>query len=68
MCGDECESVIHVLWECLAYKVKREGFMVKLRAILGEPFKDFEALDNIEKASLCQVVSFTQRISMLCLL
>ena len=28
-----------------------QGFMVKLRAILGEAFKDFEALDNIEKAS-----------------
>ena len=25
--------------------------MVKLRAILGEAFKDFEALENIEKAS-----------------
>ena len=25
--------------------------MVKLRAILGEAFNDFEALDNIEKAS-----------------
>ena len=52
MRGDECESVVHVLWECPVYKDKREGFMVKLRAILGEAFKDFEALDNIEKASL----------------
>ena len=50
LCGDECESVVHVLWECPVYKDKREGFMVKLRAILGEAFKDFEALDNIEKA------------------
>ena len=51
LCGYECESVVHVLWESLAYKDKREGFMVKLRAILGEAFNDFEALDNIEKAS-----------------
>ena len=51
MCGDECESVVHVLWECPAYKDKREGFMVKLRTILGEAFKDSEALDNSEKAS-----------------
>ena len=41
-----CGNVLHV------YKDKREGFMVKLiRAILGEAFKDFETLDNIEKAS-----------------
>ena len=33
LCGDECESVVHVSWECPAYKDKREGFMVKLRAI-----------------------------------
>ena len=51
MCGDECESVFDVLWECFVYKDKREGFMVKLRAVLGEAFKDFEALDNIDKAS-----------------
>ena len=44
LCGDECESVVHVLWERPAY---REEFMVKLRTILGEAFKDFEALDNI---------------------
>ena len=23
--GDECESVVHVLWECPVYKVKRVG-------------------------------------------
>ena len=28
--------------------------MVKLRAILGEAFKDFEALNNIEKASFVE--------------
>ena len=28
-----------------------EEFMVKLRATLGEAFKDFKALDNIERAS-----------------
>ena len=25
LCGDECESVVHVLWDCPAYKGKREG-------------------------------------------
>ena len=29
----------------------REEFMIKLRSTLGEAFKDFEALDNIERAS-----------------
>ena len=29
----------------------RDELMVKLRATLGEAFKDFEALDNIERAS-----------------
>ena len=28
-----------------------EGFMDKLGAILGETFKDFKAMDNIEKVS-----------------
>ena len=51
LCGDECESVVHVLWECPAYKDSREEFMIKLRSTLGEAFKYFEALDNIERAS-----------------
>ena len=38
--GDECGSVVHVLWECPAYKDSREEFV-----------KDVEALDNIDKAS-----------------
>ena len=44
-------SVVHVLWECPAYKDCRERFLAKLRSTLGEAFKDFEALDNIERAS-----------------
>ena len=27
LCGPECESVVHVLWECPAYNDKREGFI-----------------------------------------
>ena len=68
LCGDECESVVHILWECPVYKDKRDGFMVILRDILEEAFKDFEALENIKKLLLCLVVSFGQKISMLCLL
>ena len=53
LCGNECESAVHVLWKCPAYMYKdsREEFMIKLRSTLGEAFKDFEALDNIERAS-----------------
>ena len=43
LCGDECEIVVYVLRECPAYKYSREEFVVKVRAILGEAFKDFEA-------------------------
>ena len=41
------------LWEheCPAYKDSREEFMIKLRSTLEEAFKDFEALNNIERAS-----------------
>ena len=39
LCGDECESVVHVLWECPAYKDSREEFLVKLRTTLAEAFE-----------------------------
>ena len=39
------------VWKCNTYKDGREEFMIKLRSTLGEAFKDFEALDNIERAS-----------------
>ena len=45
LCGDECESVVHALWECPTHTDSREEFMVKLRATLGETFKDFEAFE-----------------------
>ena len=38
LCGDECKSVVHVLWECPAYKDSREELMIKLRFTLGESF------------------------------
>ena len=41
LCGDECESVAHVLWGSPAYKKSREEFMVKLVV----------TLDDIERAS-----------------
>ena len=53
LCGDKWESVVHVLWECPAYKDSKEEFMIKHRSTLGEASKDFEALDNIERLLLC---------------
>ena len=43
----------------------RKEFMVKLRAILGEALKTFEAVDTIERATF---VSVGQRIKIFCLL
>ena len=33
LCRDECESVVHALWDCPAYKESKEEFVFKLRAI-----------------------------------
>ena len=30
LCGAECESVVHVLWECSAYSSSRASFLLKL--------------------------------------
>ena len=50
LCGVECESVVHVLWECLVYS-SRASFMVKLKELLGYKHVDFEVLNSIEKTS-----------------
>ena len=44
---DECEDVVHVLWECPAYK---DSFVAQDQN--ERDFKDFEALKNIERPSL----------------
>ena len=38
MCDDECEGVVHVLWDCPAYK---KGFMEELSNLLGSKFSQF---------------------------
>ena len=35
LCGNECESVRHVLWECSAYSSSRADFLFKLQEKLG---------------------------------
>ena len=44
LCGNECESVSHVLWECSAY---RADIFLKLQEKLGNGFKRFDALDSL---------------------
>ena len=35
-CGAECESVVHVLWECTAYSSSRASCTEKLQELLGD--------------------------------
>ena len=49
LCGDECESVVHVLWECPAYDTFRSTFMEDLDNLLGGSFEEFSALNNFER-------------------
>ena len=48
LCGNECESVSHVLWECSAYSNSRADFLLKLQEKLGN---GFNALDSLGKSS-----------------
>ena len=51
LCGAECESVVHVLWECSAYSSSRASFLLTLEELLGDRYADFEALNSVEKTS-----------------
>ena len=51
LCGNECESVSHVLRECSAYSNSRADFLLKLPEKLGNGFKCFDALDSLGKSS-----------------
>ena len=51
LCGNECESVSHVLWECSAYSSSRADFLLKLQEKLGNGFERFDALDSLGKSS-----------------
>ena len=43
LCGAECESVVHVLWECSAYSSSssRASFLLRLEELLGDRYADF---------------------------
>ena len=47
--GDECESVVHVLWECPVYDSIRNTFMGELDTLLGGSFEEFSTLDNFNR-------------------
>ena len=46
LCGDECESVSHTLWDCSAYTSIRAKFLLKLKASLGGSYARFEAMSK----------------------
>ena len=51
LCGDECESVSHVLWECPAYWDIRVNFLQSLEDSLGDKYEHFKTLDSLEKSA-----------------
>ena len=51
LCGNECENVSHVLWECSAYSSTRASFRKKLQQLLEDDYEDFESLENVDKLS-----------------
>ena len=51
LCGDECESVSHTLWDCSAYTSIRAQFLVKLKASLGGSYARFETMSSLDKSS-----------------
>ena len=60
LCGAECESVVHVLWECSSYSACRNNF----RKRLGARYAEFETLSAVEKTSY--VLGSKNWDSMLC--
>ena len=42
LCGAECESVVHVLWEGSAYSNIRGILVEKLREFSGNRYADFD--------------------------
>ena len=53
LCGNECENVSHVLWECSAYSVTRASFMTNLQELLEDDYEDFESLKMWRNHLMC---------------
>ena len=46
LCGAECESVVHVLWECSSYSNCRDNFQEALKQLLGARLRRFAAFSE----------------------
>ena len=71
LCVAECESVVHVLWECSSYSTCRDNFQEALKqflidAIYIASYAEFERLSIVEKHHMCSVAKIGRTISMLC--
>ena len=51
LCGAECESVVHVLWECSSYSTCMDNFQEALKHLLGARYTEFKTLSAVEKTS-----------------
>ena len=52
LCGDECESVSHLLRVSVQHNSSaRVSFMNKLQELLDDDYVNFDLLDNVEKSS-----------------
>ena len=46
LCGEECESVVHVLWQCPVYTIRN-----LLRRGGGRSSEEFSTLNNFKKTA-----------------
>ena len=60
LCGEDCESVDHFLWNGPAYLLHHELFLEHLKMILGKQFSCFKSCD-VQKS--CFVLETEQRRS-----
>ena len=44
LCGEDCESVCHFLWNCPVYSERRALFLEHLKNNLGNEFEHFKKL------------------------
>ena len=51
--GAECDSVVHVLWECSIYTCStcRDNFRMRSNNLFGGRYAEFETLSAAEKTS-----------------
>ena len=50
LCGEDCESVGHFLWNCLVYVERRALFFEHLKISLGNEFEHFKSCDIAGKS------------------